>query len=119
LLGVSITPLPFQKVSPHAERLTFLYKQSRLENQPSSLLSELLQLSYFRLFGVASAVSTTISTSVSTAVPTALAAALAATLTRAMTRAMTQATTLATSMPLAAAVGCRPMSMLSARFAAP
>ena len=87
-----------------------LYKQSRPDNQHSSLLSEVLQLFYLLLLG--GSVATTIATTVPTSVATTMTSAISTTVSASLTSAM--ANTLTTAMTLTASVSCCGLSMLSA-----
>jgi len=79
-----------------------LYKQSRPDNQHSSLLSEALQFFYLLLLG--GSVATTIATTVPTSVATAMTSAISTTVSASLTTAMT----------LTPSVSCCGLSMLSA-----
>jgi hypothetical protein len=96
------------------------YKQSRPENQQSSLLREVLQFFYALLLGaaVATAVAATITATVTAAVAPSMAATLAAALTSSMADALAATMTLPTALALSSTMRSSSVSVFSARFAA-
>jgi hypothetical protein len=97
-----LSPAPAVGVSPWRDAWPSLYKQSRPDNQHSSLLSEVLQFFYFLL----------LEASVPTSVATAMTSAISTTVSASLTSAM--ANTLTTAVTLTPSVSCCGLSMLSA-----
>ncbi len=99
-------------------QLKSLYKESRLDNQHSSLLYKDLQFSYQLLLGatVAAAVAATMATTVATAVAAAIATTVPDTLATSVT--LSTAVTLPTAVALSSDSGGGSVPVFGARFAA-
>jgi len=89
--------------------LASIYKQSRPDNQHSSLLSEVLQFFCFLLLG--GAVATAIAAAVAAAVAAAMATTLATAVTASLTASLANAMANAMANTLTTAMGCCCMSM--------